>query len=151
VVASVQPVHLSTDWPTAEKKWGLSRCRNGYAWKSLLQAKIPLNFGSDAPVEPINPLLSLQAAVTRQDGHGKPTGGWFPEEKITLEECIKAFTALPARCSRKERYLGAITPGRWADLTVFCEDLFRVPPDQWPSVEVEMTIVNGEIVYRKSK
>ncbi len=151
VVASVQPVHLSTDRPTAEKKWGLSRCRNGYAWKSLLGAKIPLNFGSDAPVEPINPLLGLQAAVTRQDLHGKPPGGWFPEEKITLEECIKAFTARPAWCSRKEKYLGAITPGRLADLTVFSEDLFQVPPDQWSSVEVEMTLMNGEIVYRKSK
>jgi predicted amidohydrolase YtcJ len=151
VVASVQPVHLFTDWPTAEKKWGLSRCQNGYAWKSLLGGKIPLNFGSDAPVEPINPLLGLQAAVTRQDLHGKPSGGWFPEEKITLEDCIKAFTALPAWCSRKERYLGTITPGRWADLTVFSEDLFLVPPDQWSSVEVEMTLINGEIVYRKSK
>jgi len=151
VVASVQPVHLTTDWPTAEKKWGISRCRNGYAWKSLLNAKIPLSFGSDAPVEPINPLLSLQAAVTRQDLQGKPPGGWFPEQKIKLEECIKAFTALPAWCSRKERYLGAITPGRWADLTVFSEDLFRVPPEQWSSIEVEMTIVNGEIVYRKAK
>ena len=150
-VASVQPVHLSTDWPTAEKKWGLSRCRNGYAWKSLLRAKIPLNFGSDAPVEPINPLLGLQAAVTRQDLHGKPPGGWFPEEKISLKDCIKAFTALPAWCSRQERFLGAITPSRWADLTVFGEDLFRVPPDQWPSVGVEMTLVNGEIVYRKTK
>jgi hypothetical protein len=151
VVASVQPVHLATDWPTAEKKWGHSRCRNGYAWKSLLQAKIPLHFGSDAPVEPINPLLSLQAAVTRQDGHGNPPGGWFPEEKIGLEDGIRAFTALPAWCSRKERYLGAITPGRWADLTVFGDDLFKVPPDQWSSVKVEMTIVNGEILYRRSK
>jgi predicted amidohydrolase YtcJ len=83
--------------------------------------------------------------------HGKPPEGWFPEEKITLEDCIKAFTARPAWCSRKEKYLGAITPGRLADLTVFSEDLFQVPPDQWSSVEVEMTLMNGEIVYRKSR
>jgi hypothetical protein len=151
VVASVQPVHLATDWATAEKKWGLGRCRTGYAWRSLLRGKIPLQFGSDVPVEPLNPLLGLQAAVTRQDLRGNPPGGWFPEEKLFLEESIKAFTALPAWCSRKERCLGAVTPGRWADLTVFDQDLSRLPPEQWASVEVAMTIVNGEIVYQKTR
>ena len=151
VMASVQPVHLSTDWATAEKKWGSDRCRNGYAWRSLLQAGIRLQFGSDAPVEPINPLLGLQAAVTRKDVRGNPAGGWFPGEKLTLEESIKAFTALPAWSSRKEKFLGALTPGRLADLTVFAKDLFQVPPEEWRSVETEMTIVNGEIVYRKSR
>ena len=82
VTASVQPVHLATDWATAEKKWGLNRCRNGYAWKTILQAGIPIQFGSDAPVEPINPLLGLQAAVTRQDSLGNPPGGWFPAGEI---------------------------------------------------------------------
>ena len=150
VTASVQPVHLATDWATAEKKWGLDRCRSGYAWKSILRAGIPLQFGSDAPVEPINPLLGLQAAVTRQDLHGNPPGGWFSEEKLSLEESIKAFTSLPAWCSRKERYLGVLTPGRLADLTVFDQDLFLIPPEEWASAEVAMTIVNGEIVYQKT-
>ena len=150
-VASVQPVHLATDWATAEKKWGLDRCRTGYAWKSLLRAEIPLQFGSDAPVEPINPMLGLQAAVTRQDLRGNPSGGWFPEERLSLEESIRAFTALPAWGSRKERYLGTVTPGRWADLTVFEQDLFNLPPKQWISAEVAMTIVNGEIVYQKGR
>ena len=151
VVASVQPVHLATDWATAEKKWGLERCRTGYAWRSLLRGRIPLQFGSDVPVEPLNPLLGLQAAVTRQDLRGNPPGGWFPEERLSLEESIKAFTALPAWCSRKERYLGAVTPGRWADLTVFSQDLSRIPPEQWALAEVAMTIVNGEIVYQKAR
>jgi predicted amidohydrolase YtcJ len=149
VMASVQPVHLSTDWTTAEKKWGPDRCRNGYAWRSLLKAGIRLQFGSDAPVEPINPLLGLQAAVTRKDTRGNPPGGWFPAERLTLEESIRAFTALPAWSSKKEKFLGALTPGRFADLTVFAQDLFRVPPEEWPSVGIEMTVVNGEIVYRK--
>ena len=151
VVASVQPVHLATDWATAEKKWGLERCRTGYAWRSLLRGGIPLQFGSDVPVEPINPLLGLQAAVTRQDLRGNPPGGWFPEERLSLEESIKAFTTVPAWCSRKEKYLGAVTPGRWADLTVFDQDLSRIPPEQWASAKVEMTIVNGEIVYQKTR
>jgi hypothetical protein len=149
VTASVQPGHLATDWGTAEKKWGKNRCRNGYAWKSLLKAGIPLQFGSDAPVEPINPLLGLQTAVTRQDLRGNPPGGWFPEEKLSLEESVKAFTALPAWCSRRERYLGVLTQGRWADLTVFEKDLSAIPPEQWSSAEAAMTIVNGEVVYQK--
>ena len=150
VMASVQPVHLSTDWATAEKKWGAARCRNGYAWRSLLRAGIRVQFGSDAPVEPINPLLGLQAAVTRKDSRGNPSEGWFPEENLTLEESIRAFTSLPAWSSRKERFLGAITPGRLADLTVFAQDLFQVPPEEWLSVQIEMTVVDGEIVYRKA-
>jgi predicted amidohydrolase YtcJ len=70
---------------------------------------------------------------------------------LTLEESIRAFTALPAWSSKKEKFLGAITPGRLADLTVFAQDLFQVPPEAWPSVEIEMTVVDGEIVYRKEK
>ncbi len=151
VTASVQPVHLSTDWSTAEKKWGTARCRNGYAWKSLLRAGIRVQFGSDAPVEPINPLLGLQAAVTRKDSRGNPPGGWFPEERLALEECLKAFTVLPARSSKKERILGALTPGRLADLTVFAQDLFALPPEEWLAVQVEMTVVGGEIVHRRAK
>jgi predicted amidohydrolase YtcJ len=151
VTASVQPVHLATDWATAERKWGLDRCRTGYAWKTILRAGVPLQFGSDAPVEPINPLLGLQAAVTRRDLGGKPPGGRIPEERLSLEESIRAFTALPAWCSLRERYLGAVTPGRWADLTVFDQDLSCLPPEQWSSVGVAMTIVNGEIVYQKTR
>jgi predicted amidohydrolase YtcJ len=149
VTASVQPVHLATDWATAEEKWGLRRCRNGYAWKTILRAGIPLQFGSDAPVEPINPLLGMQAAATRRDLRGNPPGGWFPEEKLSLEEIIKAFTALPAWCSRRERFLGALTPGRWADLTVFDRDLSRLAPEQWAAAKAAMTIVGGKIVYRR--
>jgi predicted amidohydrolase YtcJ len=96
-------------------------------------------------------LLGLQAAVTRQDLRGNPAGGWFPEERLSLEESIRAFTALPAWCSRKERHLGAATPGRWADLTVFDQDLSRLPPEEWASAEVAMTIVDGEIVYQKAR
>lgn len=151
VVASVQPVHLSTDWPTAEKKWGIDRCRNAYAWKSLLKEGIPLQFGSDAPVEPINPLLSLQAAVLRKDSQGRPPKGWFPAERLTLKESLKAFTVIPAWCSKKEKFLGAIKPGRLADLTIFDQNLFSIPPAAWTSVNVEMTIVGGEILYLKEK
>ena len=151
VVASVQPVHVTTDWPIAEKRWGQPRCRYAYAWKSLLRAGIHLQFGSDAPVEPINPLLGMQAAVTRQTTQGEPFGGWFPEEKFSLEQSIQGFTLLFSWTSHRESHLGTLAGGKWADLTIFNQDLFGLPPDCWSSVEVEMTVVHGELVYQKGK
>lgn len=149
VVASVQPVHLLTDRPVAEKRWGMERCRYAYAWRSLLRAGVRLQFGSDAPVETINPLLSFHAAVTRQSLSGEPENGWFPGERLTLPEVIQAFTQVPAWVSRKEHQLGTLAPGKKADLVVFGQDPFRTAPGRLPSVEVEMTMVDGEILYHK--
>jgi hypothetical protein len=149
VVASVQPVHLLTDMPVAEKKWGMGRCCYSYAWRSMLQMGIRLQFGSDAPVEPINPLLSVHAAVTRQSLSGVPKDGWFPGERLTLEEVIHAFTQVPAWVSRKERQLGTLSPGKKADLVVFSRDLFQTAPGYLASVNVEMTMVNGEVLYHR--
>lgn len=148
VVASCQPVHLHTDMLVAETKWGLGRCRYGYAWKSMLQAGIRVQFGSDAPVEHINPLLSFHAAMARQSLAGEPKAGWFPAERLTLEETLRAFTAVPAWVSRKETTLGTLAPGTMADLTVFAEDLSAVSPERLPSVAVEMTMVNGGVAYQ---
>jgi predicted amidohydrolase YtcJ len=149
VVASVQPVHLITDRPVAEKKWGLTRCRNAYPWKTLLRNRVQLQFGSDAPVEHINPLLSFHAAALRQDLAGEPAAGWFSEERLGLEEILHAFTVVPAWVSRKEGELGTLTPGKRADVAVFAEDLSRVPASRWTSVPVEMTLVDGEPAYRE--
>jgi predicted amidohydrolase YtcJ len=149
VVASVQPVFLPTDWSIAEKKWGHERCRYAYAWKTLLKAGIPLQFGSDAPFDRIKPLNGLQATVTRQDVKGEPAGGWFPEERLNLGESIKGFTIEPARTAGKDDILGSLVPGKLADVTIFEEDLFEIEPKNWPNVEVEMTISDGEIVYQK--
>jgi predicted amidohydrolase YtcJ len=150
VVASVQPVHLLTDMPTAEQKWGMQRCRSSYNWKTMLKEGLRLQFGSDAPVEHINPLLSFHAAVTRQSLSGEPKDGWFPAERLTLEETIHAFTVVPAWTSRKEHELGVLAPGRRADITVFAEDLFGISPEKLSAVPVDMTIVDGEIAYRRS-
>jgi len=151
VVASVQPVHLLTDRPVAEKRWGLPRCRYAYAWKSLLRAGVRLQFGSDAPVELINPLLSFHAALLRQSLAGEPKGGWFPGERLTLDEVIHAFTAVPTWVSRKEDDLGSLAPGKKADLVMFGQDLFQVAPDELASVDVEMTMINGEVLYQKEE
>ena len=149
VVASCQPVHLHTDMLVAEKKWGMDRCRYGYAWKSMLREGIKVQFGSDAPVEHINPLLSFHAAITRQNAAGEPEGGWFPAERLTLEETIHAFTAVPAWTSRKEGQLGTLAPGKIADVTVFARDLTTLRPEELLSTQVEMTMVGGEIGYRR--
>jgi predicted amidohydrolase YtcJ len=149
VVASVQPGFLGTDWAPADKRWGPQRCRNAYAWKSLLQANLRVQFGSDAPVESINPIYGIHAAVARQDAGGQPDGGWFPEQKLSLAETIEGFTSVAAWNARREGQLGSIAPGKWADLTVFEKDLFKLSPQEWLSVKTAMTVVHGEVVYRK--
>ena len=149
VVASCQPVHLHTDMFVAEKKWGMDRCRYGYAWKSMLREGIKVQFGSDAPVEHVNPLLSFHAAIARQNAQGEPAGGWFPVERLTLEETIHAFTAVPAWTSRKEGQLGSLAPGKIADLTVFAQDLATLRPEELSAAQVELTMVSGETAYRR--
>ncbi len=149
VVASVQPVFLPTDWSPADRRWGAHRCRHAYAWKSLLDAGLRLQFGSDAPVETIDPIYGIQAAVTRQSSEGEPSGGWYPEQKLSLEETIAGFTATAAWSTRRENELGSIVTDKWADLTVYSRDLFSLSPQEWPNIPVEMTLVNGEVVYEK--
>ena len=147
ITASVQPVFLATDRFIAEKKWGKKRCKNSYAWRTLMNKKIPFQFGSDAPVESVNPLLGIFTAVERKDYNDKTNDKWFSEQSLTLEEAIVGFTRQAAFTSGRENELGIIAPGKLADLTIFNQDLFCVPKDQWPKIEVEMTIINGEIVY----
>ncbi len=147
IVGSVQPRFVSTDWCVAEKRWGAARCQTGYAWRSLMDAGIPLLFGSDAPVEPLAPILGLQAAVTRQTPEGQPPDGWFPAQRLTLEESLPGFTTVPAWVSGREDRMGSIRAGYAADLTVFAQDLFVTPEREWPSVPVEMTLVNGEVLF----
>ena len=149
VTASVQPVFVPTDWSPASAKWGLERCRNAYAWKTLLGEGIPLQFGSDAPVEPIAPIFGLQAAVTRQTTDGRPDGGWFPEQCLNLEESLAGFSRVAAWTSRREDLMGSIGVSKWADLTVFSRDLAGIPPEDWTGVDVETTIVGGRIAFQK--
>ncbi len=148
ITASVQPVFVDTDWRPAEQKWGRDRCRNAYAWKTITGADIPLQFGSDTPVEPIDPLFGLYAAVTRRDRRGQPPGGWFPDQRLSLEEALAGFSRQAAWTSGREDDCGLIAPGRRADLTIFEQDLFSLPPEQWLDTAVCMTVVDGEIAYR---
>jgi hypothetical protein len=148
VTASVQPVFTNTDWHISEKRWGPDRSRYAYAWKSMMEAGVRVQFGSDTPVEPINPILGLRAAVLRTDLSGNPEGGWRPEQRLTLAEAIDGFTQTAAWTARRETESGRLVPGAAADLTAFAEDLFQLPPDRWPEVPVALTIVGGEVAYR---
>lgn len=147
IVASVQPVHLLTDWSVANKNWG-QRARYTYAFRSLLDHGTRLAMGSDAPVAPLNPLLGIYAAVARQDERGEPAGGWYPEERLTVAEAVEGYTMGPAYLSGKQAVQGSITPGKWADLVMLSQDLFEVSPGEIPGTTVEMTVFEGQVVYQ---
>ncbi|GAB4426220.1 MAG: amidohydrolase [Anaerolineae bacterium] len=147
IYASVQPVHLHTDWPTADKVWG-ERARYAYAFASLLAQGTPLALGSDAPVAPINPMLSIHAALTRQDERNQPANGWHPAERIGLPEIIHGFTLAPARLAGKAARQGSVTMGKWADLVILNQNLFEIDPAEVKDVTVDATVFNGELVYR---
>ncbi len=146
IVPSVQPLHLRTDWRTAARVWG-GRARYAYAFRSLLDRGTALAFGSDAPVAPLNPMLGIHAAVTREDGGGEPAGGWYPAERLTVTEAIEGYTLAPARLSGKADRFGSITPGKYADLVVLSQNLFEVDPAAIPATTTWLTVFDGRVVY----
>lgn len=147
IFASVQPVHLLTDWPTADQVWG-ERARYTYAFRALLNHGAQLAFGSDAPVAPLNPLLGIYAAVTRKNEQGEPAQGWYPEECLTVAEAIRGYTIGPATLAGQQHRQGSITPGKWADMIVLSRNLFEIPPDALAEVSVKLTIFAGQVVYQ---
>ncbi len=147
VIASMQPYHAIDDGRWAEKRIGRERCRTAYAFRSLLDAGVRVTFGSDWPVAPLNPLLGIYAAVTRKTLDGKNPNGWFPEQKITVEEAVRAYTLSGAYAEFAEHVKGSLEVGKLADLVVLSHDLFTIAPDEIPSVEILYTIVGGKIVY----
>ncbi len=120
------------------------------AWRSLLNAGTHLSFGSDCPVEPLNPLYGIYAAVTRQRPDGTPPGGWYPEERLTVEEAVRDFTVGPAYTSGEEMLKGSIAPGKLADLVVLDRDIFSLPPAAILEAHVDYTILGGRIVFSKA-
>ncbi|MGC8641640.1 MAG: amidohydrolase [Isosphaeraceae bacterium] len=148
IIASMQPSHASNDMRWAEARLGPQRVQGAYAWRWFAQAKVPLAFGSDFPVEIVNPFWGLYAAITRQDSKGKPAGGWHAEHKLTLEEALRAFTAGSAYAAFEEGRLETLKPGVQADLTLVDRDLFRVSPLELLKARVLITIIAGQGVYR---
>jgi len=146
IIASMQPIHATSDMVLADKYWG-ERARWGYAWRSLLNAGARVAFGSDAPVESLDPLVGIHAAVTRQRANGEPEGGWYPQERLSVVEAAHGYTLGAAYASGEEREKGSITAGKLADLVVLSEDIFNIPPREILNARVVATIFDGEIVY----
>jgi len=144
VIASMQPAHVATDWALADRLWG-ERCRWGYAWRSLLASRAVLAFGSDAPVESINPWPGIQVAVTRRDLNGQPAPGWYPEESLTLAEAIAAFTRGVAAAGGQPDE-GRLAPGCRADFIVLEEDPFAASPEGLKRLRPVATVIGGKLV-----
>ncbi len=138
-IASMQPTHATSDMPWAEARIGRARIKGAYAWRTMLDQKIPLAFGSDFPVEEVSPLLGLHAAIDRTDGKGNPAGGWYPEQKMTLDQAVAGFTTGAAFAAFAEDQSGTR-----ADLTIFDGTLEPATILQRKAI---MTIVGGEIVF----
>jgi predicted amidohydrolase YtcJ len=144
-IASMQPTHATSDMPWAEARVGKTRILGAYAWRTMLENHVPLAFGSDFPVEEVSPLLGIYAAVTRQDASGKPEGGWYPKQRLTLDEAIAAFTRGAAFAEFAESTRGVIAPGRAADLTIYSS----LSADKLLDARIESTIVAGKVVYQR--
>ncbi len=147
LIASMQPTHATSDMYWAEDRLGPERVRGAYAWRSFLEHGVRLAFGSDFPVESANPLLGFYAAITRQDAEGWPEGGWYPEQRLTRAEALRAFTLDAAYAAFQEHELGSLTPGKYADFVVLSHDIMTVPPEQILQTRVLATFFGGRCVY----
>jgi len=143
VIASMQPVHATSDMQMADRYWG-PRSRYAYAWRTQLEAGAMMAFGSDAPVESPNPFWGIHAAVTRRRRDGSPgNAGWYPNERINLEQALQAYTRGPAIAAGLETVQGMLAPGYLADLVVLDLDPFRVPHESLASLLPVGTMVGG--------
>lgn len=143
----MQPVHCTSDMPWAEKRLGSERIKGAYAWRSVLVTGAHVPFSSDFPGETLNPFYGIYAAITRQDPNGNPPGGWYPEQKATLEEALGGYTLEAAYASFEENVKGSIEPGKLADLTIISGDLSKLPPKDLLSIKVLKTFVDGRTMY----
>ena len=148
VIAAMQPYHAIDDGRWAEKRLGPERAKYSYAWRSMLDAGVTLAFGSDWPVAPLSPILGIYAAVARATLDGKHPDGWFPEQRLTVEEALRAYTQGAAYAAFQENEKGSIAPGKLGDMVVLSDDLFTIPPAKIKDTRVDMTIVGGKIVYQ---
>jgi predicted amidohydrolase YtcJ len=147
VIASMQPYHAIDDGRWAEKRIGKERAKTTYAFRSLLDAGATLAFGTDWTVAPLNPMLTIYAAATRRTLDGKNPKGWVPEQKISVEEAVRAYTVGSAYAEFQEEVKGSITPGKLADLVILTRDIFKIDPKEIENVKVVATILDGRVVY----
>jgi hypothetical protein len=151
VIASMQPSHLLTDERWAAERLGPERVKGAYAWHTMEQDGVHLAFGTDYPVEPINPLRGIYACVTRELPDGGPAGGWQPQEKLPMDDCLRAYTAGGAYAEFEEKRKGMIAPGMLADIVVFPVDITRIPARELLSTHATMTIAGGRVVFEQQR
>jgi predicted amidohydrolase YtcJ len=147
VIASMQPSHQTTDMRWAEDRIGPVRIKGAYAWATMLKNGVRLAFGTDYSVEPISPFRGLYACVTRERPDGGPKGGWEAQEKISLGDCIRAYTSGSAYAQFEEGKKGELKSGEYADFVILSNDLTKVPPAQFTKTRVLRTVVGGRTVY----
>lgn len=148
VIPAMQAVHLSSDRPWAIDRLGEKRIKEGaYMWQALLHSGVPIINGTDVPVEPLNPIASFYASVSRKTLKGTPEGGYEPEQKMTREQALKSYTLDAAYGAFEEEIKGSIRIGKLADFTIYNQDLMTVAEDKILSTKVVMTIFDGKVVY----
>ena len=149
LIASMQPSHETNDMRWTEERLGPQRSKGAFAWNSLQKAGARLAFGTDYDVEPINPLRGIYACVTRELPEGGPAGGWEPQEKLPLDECLRAYTYGSAYAEFEEGRKGELKVGQYADFTVLSTDLTKATPKEILKTEVWRTVVGGRVVYQR--
>lgn len=149
VIPSMQPYHCIDDGRWAETKIDYERCKTTYAFRSLLDNGVKPAFGSDWDVAPASPIWGIYGAVTRRTLDDKNPQGWVPEQKISVEEAIRAYTIDAAYAGFSENLNGSIETGKLADLVVLSDNLLEIEPGRITTIEIEKTIVNGEVVFEK--
>jgi hypothetical protein len=150
VIASMQPSHQTTDMRWAEDRLGSERIKGAYAWSTMLKNGVRLAFGTDYNVEPISPFRGLYACVTRERAEGGPTNGWEPQEKISLGECLRAYTSGSAYAQFEEGKKGELKSGEFADFIILSDDLTKIPPAQFTKTRVLRTVVSGRTVHQEN-
>jgi len=149
VIASVQPYHAIDDGRFVEGRIGRKRVMTSYAYRTFLDEGVRMCFGSDWNVAPLNPMLGIDAAVNRRTLDGRHPEGWYPEQKITVAEAIRAYTLENAYACYMEGKTGSITPGKYADMIILDTDILREPTDRIAEAKVDMTLLAGQVVYER--
>jgi predicted amidohydrolase YtcJ len=149
IIVSMQPPHCTSDMSWAEKRLGPDRAKGAYAWRSFLDTGVHLALNSDFPGETLNPFYGMYAAETRQTPDGKPDGGWYPEQCLSRQEVLKAYTVESAYAGFEEGIKGKILPGMLADFIVLSDDILSIPSQALLSLQVEQTYVGGRLIYNR--
>jgi len=150
IAALMQPTHATSDMPWAGARVGADRLRGAYAWRRFLDSGADLPLGSDFPVEAVNPMLGLHAAITRQDSHSQPPGGWLPDQLLNRHEALRGFTLAAAKAGFAESEVGLLAPGKRADFVMLDADYFGVADPRVAELSVQSTWVDGEVVFRRA-